>query len=260
MEMGTAETLECTGLIKRLIDSPTLPPMVPPPIRTAAASATGSEPDPARDRLLRAGLQLFSQQGFASTTTRELAQLAGVNVAAISYYFGDKAGLYRAVFFEPLGEFADSVAALSVQPQSLEATLRAYYAQFVAPMAAGLDGECGLQCAKLRMREMVEPTGLWDQVINEGIRPLHLALVAALCRHLGLAEPDDELRRLAICLSALGVHLHLARDVIDAVAPQLNQSPDAGARWADCLLRQGLAMVEQERRRRAGPEPTPPSG
>jgi AcrR family transcriptional regulator len=226
--------------------------MVPPPVRSpASGSACGdssTEPDPARARLLRAGLRLFSQQGFAGTTTRELAQAAGVNVAAISYYFGDKAGLYRAVFFEPLGEIADGIAAFSDPTLTLEDVLRAYYAPFVAPMAAGQDG---LLCVKLRMREMVEPTGLWDQEVNQGIRPMHLAMAAVLCRHLGLAEPDDELHRLVVCLSALGVHLHLGRDVIDAVAPQLNQGPDAAARWADCLLRQGLAMVEAERQRRA---------
>jgi AcrR family transcriptional regulator len=222
--------------------------MVPPPVRPPAAA--GAEPDPARDRLLRAGLRLFSQQGFAGTTTRELAQAAGVNVAAISYYFGDKAGLYRAVFFEPLGEIADGIAAFSDPALSLTSVLRAYYAPFIAPLA---DGEDGLLCVKLRMREMVEPTGLWDQEVHEGIRPMHQAMVAVLCRHLGLAAPDDDLHRLVVCLSALGVHLHLGRDVIDAVAPQLNQAPDAAARWADCLLHQGLAMVEQERQRRARP-------
>jgi AcrR family transcriptional regulator len=235
--------------------------MVPPPARSPASSTTaGTEPDPARARLLRAGLRLFSQQGFAATTTRELAQAAGVNVAAISYYFGDKAGLYRAVFFEPLGEIADGIAALTACPQTLDATLRAYYAQFVAPLADGPDGENGLLCVKLRMREMVEPTGLWDQEVNEGIRPMHQALAAVLCRHLGLAEPDDDLHRLVVCLSALGVHLHLGRDVIDAVAPQLNQAPDAAARWADCLLRQGLAMVEHERLRRASLPAATPAG
>lgn len=246
-------------LINRLIETHRLRRMVPPPVRLPDA-ATGAEPDPARARLLRAGLRLFSQQGFAGTTTRELAQAAGVNVAAISYYFGDKAGLYRAVFFEPLGEIADGITAFSVPTLALPDVLRAYYAQFVAPLANGPDGENGRLCVKLRMREMVEPTGLWDQEVHDGIRPMHQALAAVLCRHLGLAAPDDDLHRLVVCLSALGVHLHLGRDVIDAVAPQLNQAPDAAARWADCLLRQGLAMVDQERQRRANPTAAAPAG
>lgn len=54
-----------------------------------------------------------------------------------------------------------------------------------------------------------------------------------------------------VCLSALGVHLHLGRDVTDAVAPQLNQAPDATERWGECLLRQSLAMVAHEQQRRA---------
>ncbi len=245
--MASAETLACSGLINRLIEAHKLLPMVPPAVRLPDA-ATGAEPDPARARLLRAGLRLFSQQGFAATTTRELAQAAGVNVAAISYYFGDKAGLYQAVYFEPMGDIDDSIAGFSDPALTLADALRAYYAPFVAPLD---DGEDGLLFVKLRLREMVEPTGLWDEKLNAGIRPMHQAMVAVLCRHLGLAEPDDELHRLVVCLSALGVHLHLGRDVIDAVAQQLNQAPHAAARWAEGLLRNGLAMVEQERQRRA---------
>jgi len=236
--------------------------MVSPPAKPAAsatpgavaAANPGAEPDPARARLLRAGLRLFAHQGYAATTTRELAQAAAVNVAAISYYFGDKAGLYRAVFFEPLGEFADNLATFSAAPMALEDALRAFYAGFIEPLALGEDGQL---CVKLRMREMIEPTGLWDQEVHEGIRPMHDAMAALLCQHLGLAGPDDDLHRLVICLSALGVHLHLGRDVTDAVAPQLNQAADAPARWADCLLRQGLAMVDHEQRRRAAAAPAP---
>ena len=226
--------------------------MVPPPSRptapTGTTAAPGTEPDPARARLLRAGLRLFAHQGYAATSTRELAQAAGVNVAAISYYFGDKAGLYRAVFFEPLGEIADDIAAFSGAQLSIEDALRGFYAGFLEPLSQGEDGQL---CVKLRMREMLEPTGLWHQEVNEGIKPMHEAMLALLCRHLGLAQPDDDLHRLVICLTALGVHLHIGRDVTDAVAPQLNQAADAVQRWDDCLLRQGLAMIDHEQRRRA---------
>jgi AcrR family transcriptional regulator len=206
-----------------------------------------------RQRLLRSSLRLFASQGFASTTTRELAQAGGVNIAAISYYFGDKAGLYRAVFFEPLGDPLAEIAAFADPDLSLQDALRGFYTAFLAPLAMGDDGQL---CVKLRMREMVDPTGLWDQEVNEGIRPQHDALVVVICRHLGLAAPDDEVRRLAVCISALGVHLHLGRDVIDRLAPQLNRAADATDRWADCLLHQALAMIDHEQRRRAlAPQP-----
>ena len=72
------------------------------------ASETALKPgEGARERLLMAGLRLFALQGYSKTSTRELAEAAQANVAAISYYFRDKAGLYRAVFFEPMGGTPD---------------------------------------------------------------------------------------------------------------------------------------------------------
>ena len=229
-----------------------MPKPNPPPLSPAlpgddARCPGRADGEATRERLLRCSLRLFANQGFAGTSTRELALAAGVNIAAISYYFGDKAGLYRAVFFEPLGKPQADVARFSGPAMSLEDALRGFYTSFVDPLALGEDGQ---RCVKLRMREMVEPTGLWQQEVDEGIRPLHAALVAVICRHLGLAAPDDEVHRLVVCISALGVHLHLGRDVIDTVAPQLNAAGDATARWADCLLRQALAMVGHEQQRR----------
>jgi len=200
-----------------------------------------------RERLLRSSLRLFASQGFAGTSTRELAQAAGVNIAAISYYFGDKAGLYRAVFFEPLQSPAADPTRFADPAMALPDALRGFYAGFLEPLSQGEDGRL---CVKLRMREMVEPTGLWQQELDQDIRPQHEALVAVLCRHLGLAAPDDAVQRLAVCITALGVHLHLGRDVIDTLAPQLNQRADSVEQWAACLHQQALAMVDHEKQRR----------
>jgi AcrR family transcriptional regulator len=206
-----------------------------------------------RARLLRVGLALFAQQGFAKTSTREIAEAAHTNIAAISYYFGDKAGLYRAVFFEPLGEPQPGESDRIADPSlPLDDALRGFYATFLEPLALGEDGR---RCVKLRMREMIEPTGLWHQEVDQGIRPLHDALVTVICRHLGLDRADDAVHRLVVCLAALGVHLHLGRDVIDTLAPQLNQATDSVAQWAACLQQQALAMIDHEKRRREAAPP-----
>ncbi len=211
----------------------------------------------ARARLLAAGLRLFAQQGYAKTSTRELAESAQVNVASISYYFGDKAGLYRAVFTEPLGSPSDDLARYAGTDLSLEDALRGFYAGFLEPLK---QGETARWCMKLHFREMLEPTGLCD--VNEAlcITPMHNALVELLRRHLGLAVVDDELQRLAICLSGLGVHLHVGRDITDQIAPQLHQGEDALERWSDSLIRYALAMVRAEAESRGLPRPAPQDG
>jgi len=47
-------------------------------------------------RLVEAAVQLFSRQGFKGTSTRDIAQLAGVNEATLFRYFAKKADLFRA--------------------------------------------------------------------------------------------------------------------------------------------------------------------
>jgi AcrR family transcriptional regulator len=50
-----------------------------------------------RQRLIDAGLEIFGTYNLEGATTRQLAEHAGVNQAAIPYYFGGKEGLYFAV-------------------------------------------------------------------------------------------------------------------------------------------------------------------
>ncbi|MEK8046190.1 TetR/AcrR family transcriptional regulator [Ideonella margarita] len=215
----------------------------------APATLPRADGEASRARLMEAGLRLFAEQGYARTSTRDLAQAAEVNVAAIRYYFGDKAGLYKAVFFEPLTTPEEDMARFGGGDLSLDEVLAGFYECFLMPL---MDGDTGRWCIKLRMREMLEPTGLWAQEVQHGIQPMHNLLAQAMCRHLGVAEVDDDIHRLVIALSALGVHLHVGHDVIAAVAPQLNQGDGHVARWGETLVRFAKALVAHEAERRAG--------
>lgn len=227
-----------------------------PPAPTATRlTPPRADGEASRQRLMQAGLRLFAQQGFAQTSIRELALAAGVNVAAISYYFGDKAGLYRAVFFEPAGSPAEDIARFADPGLPLADALAGFYQSFLDPLCMGDEGRLSV---KLRMREMLEPTGLWAQEISEGIQPMHDALVGVLCRHLALAAPDDDVHRLAICMVALAIHLHVGRDVTDVVAPQLNQQPDAVQQWGRFMCQQAEAMLMAEHARRRQQADQPP--
>jgi AcrR family transcriptional regulator len=204
----------------------------------------------ARERLLQAGLRLFAHQGFRQTSTRELAEAAQVNVASISYYFGDKAGLYRAAFLALQGDSEAEIARWAGAELSLRQALQGFFAAFLEPLR---QGDAARLCMKLHFRELVEPTGVLHTALHDSIVPQHQALLCLLCRHFGLAKPDAGLQRLAVCLAALGVHLHVGRDVTDAVAPGLNEDPAAIDQWALQLLLFGLAMVQAEARRRGLP-------
>lgn len=56
-----------------------------------------STPDQTRARIMQAASQLFSEKGFAGTTTRAIADLAGVNEVTIFRHFGTKENLAKTV-------------------------------------------------------------------------------------------------------------------------------------------------------------------
>ncbi|MBX7495209.1 TetR family transcriptional regulator [Qipengyuania sp. 6B39] len=88
--------------------------------------------------IARAALQRFAAQGFEATSLREIAGDAGVDVALISYRFGDKLGLWKDIVSqagahlrEALEEALDQSETASAQ-QQLDHSARAFLAYLLA--------------------------------------------------------------------------------------------------------------------------------
>ncbi|MEP3048872.1 MAG: TetR/AcrR family transcriptional regulator [Roseibium sp.] len=58
--------------------------------------------DITRDKLIAAATQAFWEQGYSNTSLRKIAQVASVDVALISRYFGGKLGLFKATLTKAL--------------------------------------------------------------------------------------------------------------------------------------------------------------
>jgi len=93
-----------------------------------------NEPLPTRDKLIETGRKLFSRNGFSGTTIRDVTAEAGANLGAITYHFGSKEGLYRAViesFIDPMRErFDAAVNTPGTVLDRIEAGVRALAEQF----------------------------------------------------------------------------------------------------------------------------------
>lgn len=206
-----------------------------------------SDGEESRRRLMMVALKLFAALGFKATSTRLIAKEANVNISAIAYYFGDKAGLYRAVFTETLGSPKDDIALFEGAELSLEQALNAMFGGFTEPLK---EGELAQLCIRLHMREMVEPTGLWAEEIDNSIAPHHQALLQVLQRHLGLQVIDTDLHRLAFCIVGLGVQLFVGRDVAERVSPELMIDQEALDVMRERLTYFATSMVQAESIRR----------
>ncbi|MCE2950320.1 MAG: CerR family C-terminal domain-containing protein [bacterium] len=214
-----------------------------------AVPAAGSRSDgaQARDRLLHAALRLFAARGFERTSIREIAQAADANISAIGYYFGDKAGLYRAAFTEPMG---DACPAARMPPGTLPLPdlMRRFFAEFLQPLK---QGEAVQLVMRLHFREIVEPTGLWAEMIEHEIKPQHEWLLHLLAGEFGLAKPDADLQRLTFSIVGMAIHFFVGQDIVHGIAPEVMDGPDAIDLLAERLAGYSLAMIEAERQRRA---------
>lgn len=143
----------------------------------------------ARERLIRAGIEIFAENGFNATTTRMLADKAQVNLSAIPYYFKSKEGLYLAGvehIADQLGArldpFLERIADQSAQ--GLEATAaRSLLGEGLATMVAVMCGDpATLPFSKIILREQMAPTAAFDLIypkVMERILTAFATLVAA---------------------------------------------------------------------------------
>ena len=136
-----------------------------------------------RARLLKAGLQLFSEKGFRKVTVRDICRAANANVAAVNYYFGGKEGLYREVLQTAVDSVRATTAAARAAGEgcSPEEQLRRFIGVFLSRVLNPAHNTVH----ELLMREMRDPTPALDMLVEQAVRPrmeFLAGLVAAIMK------------------------------------------------------------------------------
>ncbi len=204
-----------------------------------------------RARLLEAAILLFGEKGFKAVSVREIADQAQTNVAAISYHFGDKAGLYREAFNAPVQQMLAMHAQLDQAEPAFEAFVRGLYRGFLEPLAR--DGQRARAVMKMHQRELVEPSGELESFLRNTAGPMHKAVLARVQReidpaaHARGARPDMAMQRLTFILFGLGTDFCTHSAYVQALAPDLMTGPQALDEWIETLVRSACAVVQAEK-------------
>lgn len=160
-------------------------------------------------RLLDAAESLFCEHGFEGTSVRDLAAVAGCNLASVNYYFGGKDNLYIEVWRRHLLQMSDTriagirdVMARNGGNPSLEELLRAFANAFIEPL---VDETRAHRFGKLMAREMLDRHLPPNMFVEEMITPTLTAMREALVKACpGLEEP----KVLLIVFSIVGQLVH----------------------------------------------------
>lgn len=195
-----------------------------------------------RERLLEAAGEVFAERGFREATIREIVKLAEANLNAVNYHFRDKEGLYRAVFEYAHQRLHEEGPAHpeNIEDLSAEERLRAFVRMHLHRMLT--DGRPAW-FGKLRAREMVEPTGMLDELIERHIRPHHELLLGIVRELIGSDVPERRVGLCAISIVGQCLHYHHGRPVITRLRPELRYDPEGLDEIADHITRFSMAAL-----------------
>jgi len=174
----------------------------------------GDEP---RERILSAAGREFAERGYEAATVREICLAAGVNVAAVNYYFGDKQRLYVASVRHAHEQRAGQVPL----PEWTAGTpphrkLRDFIANLLERMLGF--GRPPWE-VRLMMREVLHPTGACRELVEDYIRPRFALLVSILEELVEGRLPPAELRRVALSIIGQCFLYRAAGDVVGMLVP-----------------------------------------
>jgi TetR/AcrR family transcriptional regulator, regulator of cefoperazone and chloramphenicol sensitivity len=174
----------------------------------------------AKTRLLSVAERLFAERGLKSTSIRELANEAGVNIAAVNYYFRSKDELYLEALRHAMRRSGDAQPSFNrildeaVADGTIEGAregIRRFIEVFVTTLY-NTDG-CPNYSAALMSQEMLHPTGALKTVIEEFIRPKF----KVLGRLVKQARPDltnqREISMTCMSIVAQCLHVHFTMPV-----------------------------------------------
>ena len=91
----------------------------------------------ARERILDEAQRVFARFGYDGASMRRIAEAAGVPVALVSYHFGSKDGLYRAVFYRRVPAIVEqrlAGLAIAMSEPDLDRRLELVVKALVMPM------------------------------------------------------------------------------------------------------------------------------
>lgn len=201
-----------------------------------------------RRRLVETAIEAFGAYGYDATSTRRLAEQAGVTLPSIQYYFGSKEGLYRAAIehiVQPMNDrmkpVADRITAALAGTDMRRAELLDLLGDmldaFVATMVGGEDRDSR---KRFLARAEVERSLALDP-FRDSIRRHIVQPCAALVGRILGQPPDDEevmLRTVAI-VGQVSVFCHLGAQR----ALNWREFTDERVRAVQALIRQHARAI-----------------
>ena len=208
-----------------------------------AEKTAAAEP---RERILSAAGREFAERGYEAATVRDICLAAGVNLAAVNYYFGDKQRLY----IESVKHAHEQRAGQVPLPEWTAGTppqqkLRDFVGNLLERMLGF--GQPPWQ-VRLMMREVLHPTDACRELVEDYVRPRFELLISVLDELVEGRLSQTELRRVALSIIGQCFLYRAAGDVVGMLVPREElESHHSLAPLADHVTGYALAALGEAR-------------
>lgn len=193
-----------------------------------------------RNRLLEAACEVFAEKGYHAAKVADICRRAGANVAAVNYYFGDKAALYTEAWQETFKKFAapkppDST--ITSPEEQLQIYIHSLIQNFTEQSDQG-------QFTRLYLMELANPTGLIHDIWHELIEPRRQIVIGIIRKIMGTKATDETVLFCEMSIiNQCRVLLTIRRSDLEYLLGQ-SLSPDLIKRMADHITRFSLAGIK----------------
>jgi AcrR family transcriptional regulator len=175
----------------------------------------------AKDRIIAAAGEVFAERGFRDTTIRQITAQAGVNVAAVNYYFRDKEELYHCVLREAKCQCGNVL--VDGLPGTAEERLRDFIFRFVHNL---LDPKRPDWHLRVVTQEMINPTPALEMLTKEMTGPVFHRLCDLIDEIVPKKLTVSELHLLAGSVLGQCLFHRRSRPMIELLSPELCRGGD----------------------------------
>ena len=167
--------------------------------------------DQTRRRILEAAGPVFAEKGYDAATVREICARAGVNLAAVNYYFGSKEQLYVETLQygrDPEGEHDQPLT------WPADATPEEKLRVFIEGLVRQMLGERAPWHRRLMLREILQPTGACRQLVERHFRARMDQLLGILDEILPPEVPLSRRQQIAFSIVGQALYYRVASEIV----------------------------------------------
>jgi TetR/AcrR family transcriptional regulator, regulator of cefoperazone and chloramphenicol sensitivity len=140
-----------------------------------------------RSRILDCACKVFAEKGYQTAKVADICRRAGANVAAVNYYFGDKATLYTEAWQQSFKKISE-LTLPDLNVTSPEKQLRIHIHSLIQNFTDQGDLR---QFTRLYLMELTNPTGLVHNFWHEMIEPQRQILLKIIRKIMGTKATDE---------------------------------------------------------------------